>query len=363
MFKIYLGIVLVSMWFHVPLADNVTEEVKHPAYYKEVWEKHEYPNPMTDDGSWACGNRGKKYYLCDPSRELLEPEAFAISSLISRWHSIARCPCLNCLRRGPYYIIMVAIVPKIKEQPGLSKLDVTLQFAEYLSTDAWNFARCEDSVIIVLSVADKSLWTAVGKKVKDLLTKTCIGDIFEENKGLLASGLFGKAVENLVAEYIAVLKEDRDCSFEWPSWWKFPAIVIVTIIIFLFFGDQVSSYVFHRRLFTCMDELLRKGRVTRPGRETIRRQPEPVRSSTSVHTIYNADNPPVVHDIVPVNEIESVTYEEDTESSSSSQDCNRLVFFITDGQTGSFQPETTGSSDYDLDSRGSSHISIGHRRY
>ena len=186
---------------------------------------------------------------------MTQSERDEIDRTITRWHFVSECPCVNCHdSAGPYFPIMVAIIPQINDTKEEKAVKAIEDFSEYLRTETWNNAQCDDNIVIAISIGDKGIWTAAGKTAKSLLTDTCIYDIYDENKYLLASRIYSIALQNMVTEYIAVLNKSRECSWHFPKWIKYLAIAILGLLIILFCVDRISYFIFRRPLFYCFQK-------------------------------------------------------------------------------------------------------------
>ena len=202
--------------------ENGTHEVEElttsGSYEPRGWSREEIPDPQTYEGSLICGRGGTPSWICDPHGFINPVDASGIDRIIYQWihDPYLPCPCHErCTPDNLYFRIYVIVVDYIKIDGNFlvndaQRITGVKEMSEYLRDHTFYGANnCNDSMIIVLSVFDKTIWTAMGTIFLEDLYLVCSEKIYKEASLIFAAGYNGDALFYMVDEYIAVLYSAR----------------------------------------------------------------------------------------------------------------------------------------------------------
>ncbi|PXF45532.1 hypothetical protein BWQ96_04734 [Gracilariopsis chorda] len=152
------------------------------------------PSPQEDPAS--CG-RTNPSAVCDPSGYLPPSAADTVDGIINfihdGSHGFNKVPCGSSGPTGAQ--LAVAVVPSLPFGLG-SKPDRAFQLAKDFH-DRWGVgdATCQNGVVLVLAIRDRSVGLSVGRGVKNILTDDMVSGIINSMKGKLRDKDYGGALE------------------------------------------------------------------------------------------------------------------------------------------------------------------------
>ncbi|XP_023242546.1 uncharacterized protein LOC111640730 isoform X1 [Centruroides sculpturatus] len=169
------------------------------------WSRERYPNPLLTPSNCS---RNDPSYVCDPDNVLGDGEADKLDFIITRIRNDTTCICSGCELRHPGITIAVALMKSMENDESKSGAENAKDFAVYL-LEKWNFGRCDDVVVILVSSVDHQSYVASGSTVFSVLSKELSDKIFESSRAHFDNGYFYQGLESIVESYYDVLRRKQ----------------------------------------------------------------------------------------------------------------------------------------------------------
>ncbi|XP_019616728.1 PREDICTED: uncharacterized protein LOC109464231, partial [Branchiostoma belcheri] len=120
------------------------------------WAPEDYPDPIRLPE--LCGRvNWTASFVCDPDGILTSSEADLLDVELITTVRDTPCPCDTCPGKNDGYNIAVALMKRMATTgSGASSTQVRAQgFAMYLRAVAWDYGRCDEGVVILVSTEDR----------------------------------------------------------------------------------------------------------------------------------------------------------------------------------------------------------------
>ncbi|CAC5367558.1 unnamed protein product [Mytilus coruscus] len=176
---------------------NCVAEFSH----KEFWEKEDFPNPQINID--LCGRHCKKSWICDPNKVLSSQQADELDSIIETVAESGKCSCKNCTSTDGYNIA-VALVPSIKASKTSLKDTAAMEFTQFIRVN-WNFQKCDNDIVILLSKDDRKVYTEAGTTANKFLTDECIDEVHKNIESDLSDGKYYEILKDMTKQYKIIL--------------------------------------------------------------------------------------------------------------------------------------------------------------
>ncbi|CAG2186565.1 unnamed protein product [Mytilus edulis] len=177
---------------------NCVAEISH----KEFWEKEDFPNPQINID--LCGRHCKTSWICDPNAVLSSQQADELDSIVNTVAESGKCSCQNCTSTDGYNI-SIALVSSLK--PSIKSLkDSAVEFIHFIR-DSWNFQKCDNDIVILLSKDDRKVYTEAGATANKFLTDDCIDQVHDIIESDLSDGKYYDVLKEMATQYKIILSE------------------------------------------------------------------------------------------------------------------------------------------------------------
>lgn len=169
----------------------------------QKWAYTDYPNPFLDPHKCS---RTDPSYVCDPDKILNKEEADQLDFTIKRIRNDTSCICRECKLQDPGITVAIALMKSIVSDQSTTDEETTKNFAIHLR-HIWNFGRCDDDVIVLVSSDDNQSYVAVGQAVSSVLSNELANKIFESSKNHFNNGYLYQGLESIIESYYDVLRQ------------------------------------------------------------------------------------------------------------------------------------------------------------
>ncbi|KAI8502861.1 hypothetical protein Bbelb_195630 [Branchiostoma belcheri] len=212
------------------------------------WWVEQYPHPQTDFK--RCGRPGPSW-LCDPNRILTKSEANDIENIVLNVSSIRATPCPpkdvkeledaedsnNTDNKSPQfhgYQIAVALVSDLEKEYIEQDKHALIRFAWSLLGRAWKPGDCDEGVVITYCAANKQVYTATGKAVRNKLTNKRVREVERASRDDLEKNRTAEALKKILLAYKEFLAGPNQLGIE---------IVYCSVTIVIFLGISSTCFV------------------------------------------------------------------------------------------------------------------------
>ncbi|CAH1238950.1 Hypp5671 [Branchiostoma lanceolatum] len=166
------------------------------------WAPEDYPDPIR--APELCGRvNWTASFVCDPDGILTATEAYHLDKELVSTIRDTPCPCESCAGEYDGYNIAVALMKRMSPgDPAGSSLRVRAQgFAMYLRAVAWDYGRCNEGVVILVSTEDRQIYTATGATAREKLTDDIVDNIYAESREYFTAGRWAEGLTEMVTRY------------------------------------------------------------------------------------------------------------------------------------------------------------------
>ncbi|XP_066292960.1 uncharacterized protein [Branchiostoma lanceolatum] len=212
------------------------------------WWVEQYPHPQTD--FQRCGRPGPSW-LCDPNSILSTSEADDIEDIVLNVSSSIRgTPCppkevkqdeedtnttsVNKSPQFPGYQVAVALVSDLEKEYIEQDKHAIIRFAWSLLGRAWKPGGCDEGVVITYCAANKQVYTATGKAVRNKLTNKRVREVERASRDDLAKNRTAEALKKIILAYKEFLAGPNQLGIE---------IVYCSLTIVIFLGISSTCFV------------------------------------------------------------------------------------------------------------------------
>ncbi|XP_035688719.1 uncharacterized protein LOC118424282 [Branchiostoma floridae] len=164
------------------------------------WDPAGYPDPIR--APELCGRHNwSASFVCDPDGILTTDEANSLDVELMTTVTDTPCPCEECPGKNDGYNIAVALMKRMSD-PGGSTPRVRAQgFAMYLRSVAWDYGRCNEGVVILVSTEDRQIYTATGATAREKLTDDIVDDIYGDTREYFTAGMWAEGLKEMATRY------------------------------------------------------------------------------------------------------------------------------------------------------------------
>ncbi|XP_078598650.1 uncharacterized protein LOC144874416 isoform X1 [Branchiostoma floridae x Branchiostoma japonicum] len=212
------------------------------------WWLEQYPHPQVD--FQRCGRPGPSW-LCDPNRILSTSEADDIEDIVLNVSSSVKgTPCppkevkqdeedtnttsVSKSHTFPGYQIAVALFFDLEKEYIEQDKHAIIRFAWSLLGRAWKPGDCDEGVVITYCAANKQVYTATGKAVRNKLTNKRVREVERASRDDLEKNRTAEALKKIILAYKEFLSGPDQLGIE---------IVYCSLTIVIFLGISSTCFV------------------------------------------------------------------------------------------------------------------------
>ncbi|XP_078586237.1 uncharacterized protein LOC144868136, partial [Branchiostoma floridae x Branchiostoma japonicum] len=174
------------------------------------WTPGKYPDPFRQPRLCGRVNRTSSF-VCDPDGILTRTEADDLDLLLFTTLRDTHCPCESCPGENDGYNIAVALMKRMSKSGLFFTTRVRAQgFAMYLRAIAWDYGRCNEGVVILVSTEDRQIYTlhATGATAREKLLDAIVDNIYVETREYFTAGRWAAGLTEMVTRYKNVFQGD-----------------------------------------------------------------------------------------------------------------------------------------------------------
>ncbi|XP_078573329.1 uncharacterized protein LOC144860116 [Branchiostoma floridae x Branchiostoma japonicum] len=164
------------------------------------WDPADYPDPIR--APELCGRHNwSASFVCDPDGILTTDEANGLDVELITTVRDTPCPCEECPGKNDGYNIAVALMKRMDSSGGSTPRVRAQGFAMYLRSVAWDYGRCNEGVVILVSTEDRQIYTATGATAREKLTDDIVDDIYGETREYFTAGMWADGLKEMATRY------------------------------------------------------------------------------------------------------------------------------------------------------------------
>ena len=257
-FVLVLALVLSSALCAIPFIPVTSARTSSKALGGKEWTPDLFPNPKRD--TFLCGRAGRVSSICDVDAVLSDPIKNRLEGLIDDIqqgespYRLAQCGSLGI--EG--YEVAVAVMRKMKVDPGSQPAEVAKEFAKTLHA-RWGVGKsdCDNGVLVLLSTEDRQVYVSTGvQSQREGLSDDTLSLVISWMVPYLKQGDYGEAMIRAVTN-IGLALSGWDVAQD-ESTWSIGLVFFLIVLAMMLFSIVHSVFQTRKRntrLKTCKQVL------------------------------------------------------------------------------------------------------------